>query len=112
MDLDLAIFQLAPTSAYRLNDTRSAILEWRGPGVQPTTQQLTDAWTAYQAAQTTKTNDAATQRSAVAAQLQALVGLQWTALTAAQRQMVIVGLLYRAGALDKTLTIQPLAGWL
>lgn len=50
MDLSLAIYQINPLAEYRLNDAKTAILEWRGPGPQPTGQQLTDAWAVYQAA--------------------------------------------------------------
>lgn len=53
MDLSIAIARINPAAMYRLSDAKDAILEWRGPGVQPTAQQLTDAWAAYQAEQTT-----------------------------------------------------------
>lgn len=51
MDLALAIAQFNPLAEYRLNDAKTAIIEWRGPGPQPSAAQLTAAWAAYQASQ-------------------------------------------------------------
>lgn len=56
--------------------------------------------------------DDQTARTAAAALVQSCVGVTWQNLTTAQKQALIVALLYRAGALDKTLTVQPLASWL
>jgi hypothetical protein len=56
--------------------------------------------------------DDQTARSAVATIVQSCVGVTWQNLTTAQKQALIVALLYRAGALDKNLTVQPLASWL
>ena len=48
MDYARAIAKIDPTAAYLLNhseaDGAQVILEWRGPGKQPTKQQLDDAW--------------------------------------------------------------------
>jgi phage major head subunit gpT-like protein len=70
------------------------------------------AWTAAQLAQQQAAADDLTARTAVASLVQSTVGITWQNLTAAQKQALIVALLYRAGALDKNLTVQPLAGWL
>lgn len=58
------------------------------------------------------TADLATTRTAVVGQLAGIAGLSWTALTAAQKQTLIVALLFKVGALDKNLIVQPLASWL
>jgi hypothetical protein len=50
MDLALAIWQIDPAAEYRLNEDKSAILEWRGPGSEPTAEELNAAWMAYQEA--------------------------------------------------------------
>jgi len=54
MDLDLALWQLNPQAAYLLSEDKTAIVEWRGPGEEPTADQLAAAWTAYQAAEAAK----------------------------------------------------------
>lgn len=69
-------------------------------------------WTAAQAAQQQAIADDLTARNAVITLVQSTVGITWTNLTTAQKQALIVALLYRAGALDKSLTVQPLADWL
>jgi hypothetical protein len=51
MDIALAIWQIDPAATYRLTDDKTAILEWRGPGPQPSADELAIAWAAYQAAQ-------------------------------------------------------------
>lgn len=56
--------------------------------------------------------DDATARAAVITLIESCVGLTWQNLTAAQKQSMIVALLYKLHALDKTLTVQPLADWL
>lgn len=64
------------------------------------------------AAETQATADRSTARNAVANIIQDAVGVAWTSLTNAQKQAIIVALLYKAGALDKDLKVQPLATWL
>lgn len=48
MDLARAIYKIDPTAEYRLNHSQAdggqAILEWRGPGTEPTGAMLRDAW--------------------------------------------------------------------
>lgn len=48
MELQIAIAEIDPKMQYRLNhsvgDGTQVILEWRGPGPQPTQQELEDAW--------------------------------------------------------------------
>jgi hypothetical protein len=56
--------------------------------------------------------DDLTARNAAAALVQSCVGVTWQNLAVAQKQALIVALLYKAGALDKSLTVQPLATWL
>lgn len=57
MDLALAIWQIDPTAEYRLTSDKTAILEWRGPGPEPTADDLAAAWTTYQAAHPTPASD-------------------------------------------------------
>jgi hypothetical protein len=85
MDLTIALWQLNPAAEYRLNDDKSAILEWRGPGDAPTAQQLTDAWAAYvaeQAAVETAALAAATERTGATTDLRAQAAAMTTALDA------------------------------
>lgn len=56
--------------------------------------------------------DETTRRGAVAQQVQALVGVRFPDMNAAQRQTLIVALLYKLGAIDKTLAVRPLSEWL
>ena len=52
MDVDLAILQLGKNNnQYTLNDAKTGIKEWRGSDAQPTSSELTKAWSDYQAAQ-------------------------------------------------------------
>jgi hypothetical protein len=51
MDLVLAIWQINPAAEYRLNDDKTAILEWRGPGPEPTADELVAAWEVVQIVQ-------------------------------------------------------------
>ena len=50
IDYAIAIWRINPASEYRLNKSvppDQEILEWRGPGKQPTAEELLAAWTAY-----------------------------------------------------------------
>lgn len=50
IDYALAIWRINPKSEYRLNKSTppdQVILEWRGPGTQPTVAELRAAWEAY-----------------------------------------------------------------
>ena len=64
------------------------------------------------AAKTQEQQDAATLRAFVVNRLQPLVGLNVTALTAAQVRDIMIGLLYKARVIDKTGVVQPLQEWL
>lgn len=48
MDMALAIYKLDPQAEYRLNhaqaDGRQVIVEWRGPGTQPTQAEIDLGW--------------------------------------------------------------------
>lgn len=46
MDLALAIWRINPQAEYRLNDSANPteIVEWRGPGPEPTQAELEDSW--------------------------------------------------------------------
>lgn len=77
-----------------------------------TVQPPSAAWTAAQTAAQQAAADDLTARNAVITLVQSTVGITWANLTTAQKQALIVALLYRAGALDKNAAVQPLAGWL
>lgn len=47
VDLPLALWQINPAAEYLLNDAHDQIVEWRGPGEQPTQEELEAAWVAY-----------------------------------------------------------------
>ena len=52
MDVDLTIEYLGKSkNEYTLNDAKTGIKEWRGSDAQPTSSELTKAWSDYQAAQ-------------------------------------------------------------
>ena len=75
MDIHLTIEFLGKgTNEYTLNDSKTAIKEWRGSDAQPTPSELTKGWSDYQAAQAAikyKTNRA-TQYPPIGDQLDAL----------------------------------------
>ena len=54
MELQIAIAEIDPKARYLLNhsvgDGTQTIIEWRGPGPQPTPQELQATWDAYEAA--------------------------------------------------------------
>lgn len=119
-DIPRALLYLFP-SAVPLRDYEVAddsdglgphIARWLLAAPQPTAEQLAAADTAASAAAQQAAADETTRRGAVAQAVQALVGVRWTDMTAAQKQTLIVALLYKAGAIDKTLTVRPLADWL
>lgn len=50
IDYAMALWRINPASEYRLNRSvppDQEILEWRGPGKEPTAEELQVAWTAY-----------------------------------------------------------------
>ena len=55
IDLARAIARIDPHAEYRLNhsqaDGKQKIIEWRGPGDEPTVAELAAAWTQVEAAQ-------------------------------------------------------------
>jgi predicted ATPase len=60
MDLALALWQIDPAAEYRLDHAHGdQIIEWRGPGAQPTDKELAAAWAAYQDPQTRRVDPAA-----------------------------------------------------
>jgi hypothetical protein len=71
IDLALALWQINPAAEYRLNDDKTAILEWRGPGPEPTADELAVAWAQYQAAAQTPP-PAAVDPAAIGAAVNAL----------------------------------------
>lgn len=73
IDLDLAIWQLNPQAEYCLDAEKTQIKEWRGPGEQPTIEQLAAAWDTYQQAQRDQMAQQATALADARSQRQALV---------------------------------------
>jgi hypothetical protein len=111
MDIALAIHRLNPAGEYRLNDTKDAILEWRGPGKEPTHAELQAAWAAIaQEEQATASADT-TLRNSVLATAQGAVGKALASLTAGERNALVAILLWQAGAIKADGTIRPLAEW-
>jgi hypothetical protein len=85
MDLDLAIWRISPGAEYRLSTDKQSILEWRGPGDEPTAQQLTAAWAAHvaeQAATSSTAQATATERTAATADFRDQHAAMTTALDA------------------------------
>jgi hypothetical protein len=72
MDLALALWQLNPAAEYRLNDDKTQIAEWRGPGPEPTADELAAAWAQYQAAHPDRPPPPAVDPAAIGAALASL----------------------------------------
>jgi hypothetical protein len=72
MDLALAIWQINPAAEYRLTDDKSGILEWRGPGDEPTAEALAAAWAQYQVEHPDRPPPPAVDPAAIGAALAAL----------------------------------------
>lgn len=67
MNLAIAIWRINPAAEYTLSDDKTQIVDWRGPGPQPTPAELQAAWDAYQseqAAAATAKQAADTERTA------------------------------------------------
>lgn len=118
MDIALAIHRINPRAEYRLTDDRAAILEWRGPGPQPTPAALDAAWTAYQSerqqaaqAEATRLADLSAARSLVLTTAAGAVGVRFDALTTTQLRSLLAIVLWQGGALDATGVVRPLAQW-
>lgn len=117
MSLAKALKYLYPNVNPRL-DYRVAIAEgverlehWGLPGSPPTEQEIADATTAYDAAETTRQQEAATLKQQVLTLAQSAVGVRIDQLTAAQVRALQAILLWKEGALDKDGVVRPLAEW-
>lgn len=84
---------------------------WNRLEPQPTEEQIDAAIAASIAAEQQATEEAATLKQAIVTLAQSAVGVALNDLTAAQRNALIAILLWRAGAIDKTLKVRPLAQW-
>jgi hypothetical protein len=69
MELQVAIAEIDPKAEYLLNhsvgDSTQVILEWRGPGPEPTQQELDDAWQQYLSKQAVIDADNITRQAAL-----------------------------------------------
>lgn len=88
------------------------IAAWHRTEPQPSDTEIDTAIAAAKAAAQQAVTDAASLKQAIINQAQSAVGVLLTDLTAAQRNALVACLLWKAGALDKTLKIKPLASWL
>ena len=78
----------------------------------PTQVEIDAALAAKAAAAQQAQNDAAQLRQQILQRAQSAVGKQVDALTAGERNALIVALLWRAGGLKPDLTVRPLADWI
>jgi hypothetical protein len=111
-DYALMVYRLRPTSAYHITGAAgyAGIGDWRDTGTTKPTQAECDAeWIVYQAEQAT----AVTNKNAILALAQSAVGVQLSALTAAQIKALTACILYHVGGVDaSTMTVKPLTDWL
>ncbi len=111
-DYPLVVWRLRPHSEYLTTGEPgyAAIGEWRDPNtVKPTQAECDAEWIVYQAEQAA----AVTAKNNILALAQSAVGVQLSALTAAQVKALTAYMLYAIGGVDlKTLTVKPLADWL
>ena len=114
MDLALAIEEARPGARYRLNKSvppDQAIIEWRGPGDEPTQKELESALQIYSeqeaaeqaASDQLKANIVTTARSAV--------GVILNDLSQAQTRALLAVILWKAGGVAPDMTVKPLKDW-
>jgi hypothetical protein len=96
------------------NVVRSVLAsDWPQPlPTDPTPEEIAAAIAARAAAEQQARADAAALRQRIFTVAQSAVGQSIDALTAAQVRALVACLLYRAGAIDKAGTVQPLGEWL
>lgn len=106
MDIGVAIDRLMPGADFGRCDTYEALVAtWRDVRTPPTLGQLQAAWDAY-------LTEGRQLRAALRARIQSAVGKTVDTLTTAERNALIVALLYKVGALDAGLHILPPRAWL
>lgn len=87
------------------------IVLWKLPQAQPTEAEIAAAAAAYETAETQRQADASTLRQGILIQANAAVGVPYSNVTNAMLKALLWILLWRAGALNKDLTIKPLGEW-
>lgn len=106
-DVSYAVADVSDTEAAKLTQPGSKTLNADGTiSIDPS------AYLTLQQDILQQQQDQQAARSQVAQLLQSCVGVTWQNLTAQQKQAIVVAALYKFGALDKTLTVQPLGQWL
>lgn len=102
--------QQFPAVEFSLDDS-GAILTWSGPAPQPTPAQIATRVATLRAAETQEGVDADALRTKVRTLAQSAVGIQVDALSAPQVRALLIVLLYKRGAIDRTGAIRPLSEW-
>lgn len=88
------------------------VANWIGPlPPDPTPQEISAAIAAREAARQAAIQDAAALRQQIQTLAGSAVGVRVDLLTAPQVRALVAILLWQAGALDRTGTVQPLAQW-
>lgn len=92
-------------------DSGGAILTWVGAATQPTPAQIATRVAAIRSAETQEGAEGEVLRGRVRTLAQSAVGIQVDALTAPQVRALLIVLLYKRGAIDRTGAIRPFAEW-
>lgn len=111
MDIARAIAKINSTAEYRLTSAQAQsaadIIEWRGPGPQPTEAQLDAAWSEIQAEDAEQQSTA----DAILGTASGAVGKVVTNLTSAERNSLLAVLMFSVGAIDRQGKVRPLNEW-
>lgn len=110
-----AVMTLCPSATawprdFELDDT-GAITAWNVEAPQPTPAAIATQVQALVAAEAAQKADASALRTGILAQANTAVGVTYASVTAPMVKALVWILLWRIGALNKDLTVRPLADW-
>ena len=114
MDLALAIEETRPGALYRLNKSvqpDQEIIEWRGPGDEPTQQELENAWQIYSEREAAEQAASDKLKSNIVTIAQSAVGVALNDLTQGQTRALLAVMLWKAGGVAPDMTVKPLKDW-
>ena len=114
MDIAIAIEKIRPGSQYLLNKSvppDQVIIEWRGPGDEPTQQELEGAWQVYSERVVVEQKAATKLKSNIKATVQSAEGVLLKDLTQGQFKALMAALLWKAGGVADDMTVKNLGDW-
>ena len=114
MDIALAIEEIRPGASYRLNKSippDQEIVEWRGPGDEPTQQELEDVWQIYSEREVVERAACDQLKSNIISIAQSAVGVALNDLTQAQTRALLALMLWKASGVAPDMTVKPLKDW-